>query len=146
MIIDDAGMGLLDEAECLALLHNATIGRVAVSIGAVPAVFPVNFTMVDGAVAFLTGNGTKLDAAVREAVIAFEIDDFDPVYHQGWSVLVVGTARERRDRADVERALAAGLAAWAPGHKEHLIWLEPEFMSGRRILVHREVNPADVMV
>ena len=141
MIVDDEGMVLLGPEECQALLRQATIGRVAVSIGAVPAVFPVNFVVVDDGIAFLTGKGTKLDAAVRNAVIAFEVDDFDAVYHTGWSVLVVGTAQELVDPIAKERVVMAGATAWAPGQRDHVILLRPEFMSGRRIDVHDE-SPA----
>jgi len=72
MVVDD-GIGVLDEAECLELLSRSSIGRVAVTIGAVPAVFPVNFRLVDRSIVFRTGTGTKLDAAVRHAVVAFEV-------------------------------------------------------------------------
>lgn len=137
MFVDDVGMAVLDEAECLELLRQGSIGRVAVTIGAVPAVFPVNFGVLDdGAVVFRTGTGTKLDAAMRNAVIAFEVDEVDPVHHEGWSVLVVGIADELRDPGLVERALHLPLASWAPGAKDHLVCVHPEFVSGRRIVRH----------
>jgi len=36
------GFEALDEEECFGLIHEGSIGRVAVSIGALPVVFPVN--------------------------------------------------------------------------------------------------------
>ena len=135
MIVDDLGLGVMEEQECLELLRRASVGRVAVSIGAVPAVFPVNFGVLDdGGIVFRTGTGTKLDAAMRNAVIAFEVDEVDPLYHEGWSVLVVGVADELRDPESVERALGMPLAAWAPGLRDHLVCLRPEMVSGRRIV------------
>ncbi|MHB8682609.1 MAG: pyridoxamine 5'-phosphate oxidase family protein [Acidimicrobiales bacterium] len=134
MFVDDVGMAVLDEAECLALLSKATLGRVAVSIGAVPAVFPVNYRILDGLVVFRTGAGTKLDAAVRNSVIAFEVDEVDPRYHEGWSVLVVGMADELRDPVMIERATHLPLVSWAPGERDHVVCLRPEFVSGRRIV------------
>jgi len=127
-------MGVLEESECLHLLGKAVIGRVAVSIGAVPAVFPVNFRLVDGYVLFRTATGTKLDAAMRNAVIAFEVDEVDPMYHEGWSVLVVGIADELRDQDRVTSAFELPLAPWAPGERSHVVCLRPEFVSGRRIV------------
>src|SRR5579872_6237255 len=121
VIVDDVGMAILEEAECLDLLASASVGRVAVSIGAVPAVFPVNFGLLDGCVVFRTGTGTKLDAAVRNSVIAFEVDDVDPRYHEGWSVLVVGIADELRDPVLVQRAADLPLVSWAPGQREHVV-------------------------
>ncbi|MDE3086994.1 MAG: pyridoxamine 5'-phosphate oxidase family protein [Acidobacteriota bacterium] len=117
----------------MALLAGVRVGRVAVSIGAVPAVFPVNFGVVDGTIVFRTGTGTKLDAATRNAVVAFEVDDLDPLYHEGWSVLVVGVADELTDRALLQRAEALPLSPWAPGRRDHFVRLQPEFVSGRRI-------------
>ncbi len=134
MILDDVGLAILEEDECYELLGRAAIGRVAVSIGAVPAVFPVNFGVLDRDIVFRTGTGTKLDAAMRNAVIAFEVDEVDRVYHEGWSVLVVGLADELRDEQQVARALALPLVSWVPGAREHVVRLRPEFVSGRRIV------------
>jgi nitroimidazol reductase NimA-like FMN-containing flavoprotein (pyridoxamine 5'-phosphate oxidase superfamily) len=124
----------MEEAECLELLASCHVGRVAVSIGAVPAVFPVNYALMDGCIVFRTGAGTKLDAALRNAVVAFEVDDVDPLYHGGWSVLVVGLADEVRDPVSLRRAQALPLAPWAPGERQHVVVLRPEFVSGRRIV------------
>ena len=61
---DDADVAHIDPHACLALLGAGGIGRVAVSIGAVPAVFPVNYAMLDGEVVFRTGGGTRLDGVI----------------------------------------------------------------------------------
>jgi uncharacterized protein len=129
----DEGLQLLTEAECLDRLGRVGIGRVAVSIGALPAVFPVNFVFVDGSVYFLTGEGTKLRAATQGAVVAFEVDDFDGSTEAGWSVLVVGHATEVADPAKRARVLAGGLRTSAPGEREHLVRLGTEVVSGRAI-------------
>ena len=102
----------------------------AVSIGAVPAVFPVNYGVLDGAIVFRTGEGSKLDAAVRNAVVAFEIDEVDPLYHEGWSVLVVGLADEVRDGPLAARAQHLPLKPWAPGPRHHLVAIHPEIRLG----------------
>jgi hypothetical protein len=57
--LDSAGFEILDQAECLSLLSKATLGRVAVTIGALPAIFPVNFCMVAGQVVFCSGEGAR---------------------------------------------------------------------------------------
>src|SRR5205085_1549212 len=96
-LIDDlllwrVSQGPLDEDECLALAARRPVGRVAVTVGALPAVFPVNFRLAGTQILFRTASGTKLDAATRRAVVAFEVDDFDPDTQTGWSVLIVGLA------------------------------------------------------
>jgi hypothetical protein len=39
------------------LVVQGEVGRVGVTIGGVPAIFPVNDTVIDGAVVFLTAPG-----------------------------------------------------------------------------------------
>ncbi len=131
MVFDGSTMVVLDEAECLRLLASQHIGRVAVTVGAVPAVFPVSFGLVDGAVVFCTGAGSKLSAATRDSVVAFEVDEVDPARRQGWSVLLVGVAEELHDPELVRRVMDLPWAAWAPGRR--VVRLVPEYVSGRRI-------------
>jgi nitroimidazol reductase NimA-like FMN-containing flavoprotein (pyridoxamine 5'-phosphate oxidase superfamily) len=97
----EAGFEALGEEECLDLLSLGTFGRVAVTIGGIPAVFPVNYHFADGAIHFRTGEGVKLAAATRNAVVAFQLDEIDPLYHAGWSVLAVGTAQELKESVDL---------------------------------------------
>jgi nitroimidazol reductase NimA-like FMN-containing flavoprotein (pyridoxamine 5'-phosphate oxidase superfamily) len=129
----DEGLELLTESQCLERLGRVRIGRVAVSIGALPAVFPVNFVFIDGNVYFLTGEGTKLRAATQGAVVAFEVDEFDPFTDAGWSVLVVGQATEVADPATRGRVVAGGLRTSAGGDRHHLVRLGTDLVSGRSI-------------
>ena len=90
MELDRNGLEVLSRAECLDLLGRVSIGRVGCSTGALPTVLPVNFVVDGESVVIRTAPGSKLDAATRHAVVAFEADDIDPVYHSGWSVLATG--------------------------------------------------------
>ena len=132
MLTDD-GLELLDEEECLRLLASCPVGRVAISMGGLPAVFPVNFTLVDGTIMFRTGEGTKLRAALSRAIVGFEADSIDPTYHEGWSVLVIGRAEELEVAPGEDGADGVPVAAWAGGDRHHLIRIRPELVSGRRI-------------
>jgi uncharacterized protein len=129
----DQGMELLGEGECLDLLARATVGRVAVTVGALPAIFPVNFALSDGAVVFRTGDGTKLAAATDQTVLAFEVDDWDPMEQTGWSVLALGRATVVEDPDEAARLRRLPLAPWAGGTREHFVRMPIEFVSGRRI-------------
>lgn len=124
---------LLGEEECRILLETRRVGRVAVSVGAIPAVFPVNYAVVDGAVHFLTAAGTKLAAAVRGSVVAFEVDEIDETDHTGWSVLVVGEAHVVEGAESGPLLGPGGPQPWAPGARHHLVRIGTEFVSGRRI-------------
>lgn len=84
----------LSRGQCLALLSTAPVGRVGVSLGALPVILPVNYVVLDERVVFRTVPGTKLDAATARTVVAFEADGHDPHGTWGWSVLIQGVARE----------------------------------------------------
>jgi uncharacterized protein len=129
----DEGLEILGEQECLRLLESARVGRVAVSLGAIPAVLPVNYAVVGGDVVFFTGAGIKLDAAMRGQSVAFEVDDIDVDHECGWSVMVIGQMLDASP-ATRARAEAQGLYPWAPGERHHLVRIRREMVSGRRIL------------
>jgi hypothetical protein len=99
--------------ECLRLLATVPVGRIGVSIGALPAVLPVNFALVGADPVILTASGTKLDAATRHAVVAFEADSYAPDGSSGWSVLVQRTCSEV---ADVGECAASPPAGCVRGH------------------------------
>lgn len=128
----EAGLERISDPECFALAARRPIGRVVVSLGALPAVFPVNFCFLDRDVVFRTAAGTKFAAAVRGAVVAFEVDDFDAVGHQGWSVVIVGEASEipAHELVEIE---PLPVRPWARGSREHVVRIRSEFVSGRRI-------------
>jgi uncharacterized protein len=134
-MLHDDGLELLSEADCHDLLAKHAVGRVAVTVGGLPAVFPVNYVVVDGAIVFKTGEGTKLSAALRHAVVAFQVDEIDRLYHEGWSVLAVGTAEVVTDPDDLDPEQLP-LAPWAGGTRDHLVRIRPELISGRRIVRH----------
>lgn len=133
MELDRHGLEKLDREECLNLLASRSVGRVGITIAALPAIFPVNFAVMDGDIVFRSSPGSKLTAAAQRAVVAFEVDDADNMFHSGWSVLVVGPAYEITDPAELERAHALPLTPWAPGAKGHYIRIRSEIVSGRRV-------------
>jgi nitroimidazol reductase NimA-like FMN-containing flavoprotein (pyridoxamine 5'-phosphate oxidase superfamily) len=125
----------LSEADCRERLARARLGRVAVTIGALPAILPVNYAMLDGDVVFRTADGTKLRAALERAVVAFEIDGIDEIERRGWSVLVVGHASPIRLADELAEARRLDLRAWAPGDRDHYVRITTGMISGRRIRV-----------
>ena len=132
-VLIDEGLELLDEPDCLALLAHSSIGRLGVSVGGLPAIFPVNFVFADGSVVFHTGEGTKLSAAVANTVVAFQCDEFDLVEQSGWSVLVVGPAEVVTDPTTKARLERLPLANWLGG-RDHYVRVRVDFVSGRRIV------------
>jgi hypothetical protein len=129
---NDDGLEVLSEEECRTLLAQETVGRVGLSVDALPAILPVNYAMVDGGIVFRTGEGGKLRAALCRTIVAFEVDQIDPTRAEGWSVLVVGMAEPVASSAQTP-----GLDTpkpWAGGTRPHLVRIRPEVISGRRVV------------
>jgi nitroimidazol reductase NimA-like FMN-containing flavoprotein (pyridoxamine 5'-phosphate oxidase superfamily) len=132
MDLDQNGLEVLGRDECLELLGSAALGRIGVSSAALPLVLPVNFCVDGGRIVVRTGASSTLEAATRNAVVSFEVDDIDPVFHAGWSVVVTGVARPITDELDLQRARRLPLAAWG-GAGNHYVAITPDRVSGRRI-------------
>jgi uncharacterized protein len=124
----------LDEPECRRRLGSNGIGRVAVTIRALPAILPINYAVLDGDIVFRTGSGGLLEAAVAGAVVAFEVDQTDASTRTGWSVMVVGRARPITDALERSRAANLPLMPWAPGDRDRFIRLETRLLTGRQLV------------
>jgi uncharacterized protein len=126
---------LLSVEECHILLGRRHLGRLAFVEGELPLILPVNYVLDDGVVIFRTDAGSKLDAAVRGAPVAFEVDGVDELERTGWSVLARGHAQAVTDPDQLDRLRQLPLVPWAPGAKPHYVRLEADEVSGRRISV-----------
>jgi uncharacterized protein len=121
--------------ECLSLLRSSEIGRVAVvTEDGFPVVLPVNHLVVEtekGTVVIYlrTRPGNVIDTAPD--AVAFQVDRFDAVRHEGWSVLVRGRLRHAAPVHDAagEQLTAAGWLA----DRDSLILIEPIAITGRRL-------------
>ncbi|OUC94750.1 pyridoxamine 5'-phosphate oxidase family protein [Streptosporangium minutum] len=133
MKCDSAGLQVLSREECMHLLATSPIGRIVFTDRALPAVQPVNFHLRGEDIVIRTTTGSKLAAATRRTVVAFEADDFDPDTRTGWSVTVVGHARAVDDPAEIAGLAALPLLPWAPGARDHFIVIVAEQVSGRRV-------------
>jgi uncharacterized protein len=120
----------VDRAECLQLLRERTLGRIASDIAGDIVILPVYYALVDGEIVFRSATGTKLDAAVLKTRVAFEVDNGNPA----WSVLVRGHAEEIRDAERQVRARARLGNDWPAGDRERLISIPIEDVSGRRLV------------
>lgn len=133
LIDEHTGLEYIPADECLRLLAGRAIGRVGLVAHGRPVILPVNYVVDEGTIVFRTDEGLKFDAARRGEFVCFQVDEVDPVFHTGWSVLLSGVAREICDREEVERARTLPLRPWAPGAKSHFIRIFPRTITGRRI-------------
>jgi len=125
---------VLSREHCLSLLATVSVGRLGVTIRALPAVLPVNFALLGEEIVIRTVPGTKLDAAAAAVVVAFEADSYDPLGTWGWSVLAQGAAHEITDPTALAEAAALPLRAWAfPGATaSRFLRIETALLTGRR--------------
>ena len=118
--------------ECLDRLHAGSVGRIAVTHRALPAIVPVNYVLSGSRVVFRTEPGGMLARACAGTVVAFEVDDLDPDGRSGWSVLVVGLAELLEGSAAV-RAAEMGLVAAVGDGRDQFVAITIGQLSGRLI-------------
>ena len=85
---DDA----LSERECWELLATASVGRLALSVRALPVILPVQYYLDGRRLAVCLGHHALPERALDKTIIAFAADSIDPVTRSGWSVQVQGRA------------------------------------------------------
>lgn len=128
----------LSEDQCLALISEGGVGRIAYTSRFGPAVLPVNYALQNGAVVFRTAANGPLDEDLRTGItnadykVAFEIDSIDLATRQGWSVLIQGPAHHVAG-AEEEAVRRSGVESWAPGERELFVRIVPSRITGRRV-------------
>ncbi len=115
------------------LLDRESVGRLALSDGALPVVLPVNFKVADRTIVFASAPGLKLDAARAGVVACLEVDGFDTLSHSGWSVLATGRLDQITEPDQLAQARELPLSPWAIAEPEGYVRMPIEILSGRRI-------------
>jgi len=116
--------------EAWALLATSDVGRIALSVGGQPDIFPINYFAGDGRVLMRTAEGTKLAELTVNGKVAFEADAYDA--DGGWSVVVKGSARVLSTGAEIAKADEAPLRPLIPTLKYNYIEIVPDEISARR--------------
>ncbi len=119
--------------QCWDLLRANEVGRLGISVGGRPDIFPVNYVADHGTIVFRTAEGTKLAAVVMESPVAFEVDGED--LGVAWSVVVKGRAVEIADQYELFDALDLPLYPWNASPRHHFVRIIPEQVTGRRFFV-----------
>src|SRR6185436_13427442 len=91
--MNDAPLEELSYEQCLGRLRDHSVGRVAVVVDDAPIVLPINYRLVETVGLTLLAIRTRPGNVIERGglQVAFEIDEFDPIRKEGWSVLVRGT-------------------------------------------------------
>ena len=134
MEIDRAGLEVLDREECLRLLAQAQRGRIAINVGALPAILPVRFVLDIDRVVLSASEGTTLARATDGSVVAFQTDGTELGSEREWSVSLIGIARHLTEVGEVARAAVLPLQRWSSDLPPRYIAISTERVSGRRTL------------
>lgn len=124
----------LNPVTCRALLDTASLGRAVFTSGAMPGAQPVVYTLDREEVLFRTADASRLAAAARHDVLAFEVDDVDSDTGVGWRVFALGHAREITDIHRLQQLdLISKPCDGLPGRT---IAIPLERLTGRRAQLH----------
>ena len=125
----------LSASECLALLSQAHIGRLVLSIDALPAARSVKFRLVDRKVVVRVAPDSRLCRAANGTVVAFQADHFDHIDGEGWSVVAHGIGEEMNDPREVSRLQAELPDQWSqPPSQDIFLQIPISLISGERVL------------
>ena len=129
---DHAGLEVLTPDECLQMIDDSPVGRVAFVDQGAPVILPVNHARDGMSIVFRTAAGSKLGAAMVSSAVAFEVDDYNSVEQAGWSVLVSGVADVVEDDAEIARLETLGVRPWADT-EERPFWvrIRADLITGR---------------
>jgi hypothetical protein len=75
---------------CWELLATASVGRLALSVHALPVILPVQYYLTGHRLAVCLGHHAIPERSLNDAIIAFTADAIDPLTRSGWSVQIQG--------------------------------------------------------
>jgi nitroimidazol reductase NimA-like FMN-containing flavoprotein (pyridoxamine 5'-phosphate oxidase superfamily) len=115
----------LSERECWELLATASVGRLALSVRALPLIVPVQYYLDGRKLAVCLGHHELPERALDATVIAFAADSIDQVTRSGWLVQVQG-------RSVIPRGLRIDTDCGWPAAAQ-VVEIEPGRISGQRM-------------
>lgn len=133
MTHDTVGLEVLSEAECFALAATARVGRIVFTDKALPAVWPVTFTIDRNSLILCAPARSKVAMTMRNTVVAFEVDEFASETRTGWSVTFLGLAEPITDPRQITELGALGLTPLGPEADPLFIKVLCVQATGRRI-------------
>lgn len=119
----------LSEDETWKLIEGTKHGRLVVTVGGEPDIFPVNYAVNNRKLYLRTAPGNKLAELTINAKVLFETDGI--LSEEAWSVVLRGAARVLEQSADIAAAEALGLKPWVPTLKDFYVEIDPTSVSGR---------------
>lgn len=131
----------LPYAECLRLLNQHDVGRVAVCAPDGPQIVPVNYVVDAESIVFRTAPYSVLGSHADGARLAFEVDSLQEADQTAWSVVALGTGHLIEDPFELARLREhGGPQPWAGGARPMHVRLTWHHLSGRRVGRNREAG------
>ena len=115
----------IPEDQCWELLATVAVGRLALSVRALPVIMPVQYYLNGRKLAVCLGHHQIPERSLNDVIIAFTADAIDPVTRSGWSVQVQG-------RSVMPRWLGVDTACGRPTAGQ-VVQIEPGIISGHRV-------------
>ena len=119
--------GDLDERECWDLLASESVGRIALSVRALPAILLVQYYLDGRTLGICLGQHRIPTTSVNDAVMAFAADAIDDSSNSGWTIQVQGLAH-------VPMASGVPRDCGQPAAGQ-IVHIEPATISGHRFIL-----------
>lgn len=120
----------MSETEAWKFLEHTHFGRLALSVGNAPDIFPINYLAHAGKLLLRTNPGTKLAELTVNSTVAFEIDGL--AESEAWSVVLKGTARVLESQTEIDAANQLPLTPWLQTLKYTFVEITPTSVRGIR--------------
>jgi hypothetical protein len=102
------------------------VGRLALSVRALPVILPVQYYLNGRKLAVCLGHHALPERALDDTIIAFAADSIDPVTRSGWSVQVQG-------QSVIPRGLRIDTDCGWPAASAQVVEIGPGRISGHRM-------------
>ena len=121
------------------LLATGGVGRLVYTSRYGPTALPVAYKIDGGSIVLGTWDPALFDEDLRTGIaqaeyqVVVEVDQVDPEAHEGWVVLVRGTAHHVDTEAERASISTVGLESWVEAEPEHFIRVVPISIAGQRL-------------
>ncbi len=124
--------------ECQRRLADGGIGRVILTVHALPTAVAVHFAIDGTDIVFRWAEDLPLSGRSGGSVVAFEVDEFDEVRREGWTIVVTGVATSVDDQGERATVAALNVDAWIAPVSGEFVRLPTTLITGRVIQSGRQ--------
>ena len=132
--INEPHVERLGREECLEYLASAKLGRIGLTVRALPAIVPIRFALAGGDVVFRAPSDSELRQRAKDSVVAFQADHHGDDTGIAWTVQAQGLCQEVDHPREIERLQELPLPTWRAGPPgDSWLRLPLQRLTGQRI-------------